>query len=901
MQKNAVSKVVRTVSKALPSLLEYTEVLTAFIDLIETVDKLPDMEQRFHAEGMSLYQGISKGLTQSELENGLHVFFGEAVKPAGAAVSASVEKSPSVELLGEIQTDQTLFIKHAGDAEFYGTLWPWPKKENVITVHLGISTRGMPGETHQAMYDAIKEYMTQNEPVPMDSSLSGRLQGVSLPSFLQMSEMEGSTCTLKIRSGQEVGTMHILEGKLIDAETKNLRHKEAAYAILCWDNTEIEILKSSGRKKNEIGLPLMHILMEALKKKDEGDYEKSETPLDTPLEMVSEKEEKAPPPEIHTQKKPAVKPAAAKKKPVPKKKVIKKQPSPATPDIILPEAGEKDETPPPETTFEREIQSGLEMPLKKAPQRKTVAVKKKSKQKGIVIAGVVVLVLCFGLCWFLWGAGGQSVDVAFADLLTRLDETENPAAQEEMINAFIRDYSKEMEFTDRAKKKLAELRVMHEDSAFENASRTVFKLPLSRDYRKKAEGIFDDFLKMYPESRYREEIARTLAKFSDLTDDTYFSELSDLDPRDYIKRLKAYHAYLEDYPEGSHRAEVEQLVRGALNSSYKEFQRSITKCERKEDWDGCLDVCREYRAVYGSYLRMDEVDQIESRMREQKALGILKDRVKDADDETIRKLYLAFVTDYPDTVEKKNFLEIIAGIEKKLAIQNEWVALQTHSRDEKIPLTERVAKIRHYIDKNPSGSHMIEAENLLWQLEQPVQTSGSEKHSATSGKSPSGASSQASTGEGLNDETEQKSTQQTKRLEGLRKKTTADLQKTDGRFRGQGDGTVLDTVTGLVWSVLDSRQVTDGCLNHNEARKYVSELTDGGHNDWRIPTSAELAGIYKSKPYFPPGNTEWYWSSETYSKGYQNIANIVTTRQETEYRKKSVSVEKCGAVRAVRP
>jgi len=34
-----------------------------------------------------------------------------------------------------------------------------------------------------------------------------------------------------------------------------------------------------------------------------------------------------------------------------------------------------------------------------------------------------------------------------------------------------------------------------------------------------------------------------------------------------------------------------------------------------------------------------------------------------------------------------------------------------------------------------------------------------------------------------------------------------------------------------------------------------------------LPTASELAGIYKSKPFFPTSGAEWYWTSDVYAKG----------------------------------
>ena len=90
-------------------------------------------------------------------------------------------------------------------------------------------------------------------------------------------------------------------------------------------------------------------------------------------------------------------------------------------------------------------------------------------------------------------------------------------------------------------------------------------------------------------------------------------------------------------------------------------------------------------------------------------------------------------------------------------------------------------------------------------------------------------------------------------------------------------------------------------MDYRQAVEYVDQLQDGGYDDWRMPTSAELAGIYQNSPYLPASNAEWYWSSEVYEKGYQTIANIVSAKPETMYRKKSADVRKCGSVRAVRP
>jgi hypothetical protein len=116
-----------------------------------------------------------------------------------------------------------------------------------------------------------------------------------------------------------------------------------------------------------------------------------------------------------------------------------------------------------------------------------------------------------------------------------------------------------------------------------------------------------------------------------------------------------------------------------------------------------------------------------------------------------------------------------------------------------------------------------------------------------------------------------------------------------------GKEIVRDTQTGLMWATLDSHLELGRCVSYDRAMQYVRALRNGGYADWRLPTSAELAGIYKNYPFFPDSGAKWYWTSETYVKGYRRIANIVTTKRESVFKREYFELDQCGAVRAVRP
>jgi len=96
----------------------------------------------------------------------------------------------------------------------------------------------------------------------------------------------------------------------------------------------------------------------------------------------------------------------------------------------------------------------------------------------------------------------------------------------------------------------------------------------------------------------------------------------------------------------------------------------------------------------------------------------------------------------------------------------------------------------------------------------------------------------------------------------------------------KGDGTILDTGTGLMWARKDSYADLAHCLNWRDAQKYVEQLKTGGYTDWRVPTIKELATLFdlthenvlawdNDSEYplaldskFASGAAYWYWSSD---------------------------------------
>jgi hypothetical protein len=67
------------------------------------------------------------------------------------------------------------------------------------------------------------------------------------------------------------------------------------------------------------------------------------------------------------------------------------------------------------------------------------------------------------------------------------------------------------------------------------------------------------------------------------------------------------------------------------------------------------------------------------------------------------------------------------------------------------------------------------------------------------------------------------------------------------RFTDNGDKTILDNETGLVWAKEDSWPVAQDWLNFQESLQFVDDMNKKdylGFHDWRIPEREEIEKIF---------------------------------------------------------
>jgi len=101
----------------------------------------------------------------------------------------------------------------------------------------------------------------------------GVFDGVSVPSLMQIIEVEEKSCLLLIYlGGERLGAMFFQNGDLYDAVCGDLEGKEAAWKLISLENVRIEYCKLPSRKINRsIDQDIQTLILESMRIKDENE------------------------------------------------------------------------------------------------------------------------------------------------------------------------------------------------------------------------------------------------------------------------------------------------------------------------------------------------------------------------------------------------------------------------------------------------------------------------------------------------------------------------------------------------------------------------------------------------------------------------------------------------------
>jgi len=385
----------------------------------------------------------------------------------------------------------------------------------------------------------------------VEAGVGGQLQGISLDSFLQMVQMEKTTCTLKVVSGKKEGLLYILNGDLIAAETQDLQDMDAACAIISWDDTVIEIDNSCAKTENEINQPLMHVLMEGLKLKDEKSADKQDddegrtVPSDTTTTAPEGEEDQE--------------------------------------DAEEQEDADK-------STEDDSIKEGEEFELHVAPQKKA------GLPKVPIILGIVVIAAAAAY-FFLSPPGSQSLDQVYQDTIAQVDLTDDTDEQIRLLTAFLNTAGDENEWAQAARLKITELKTMQANAAYIEISSQAEALVEAKEFAK-ATNLYKKHLKNFPGSPNANEIKATISKLADLAEKTDVAAVKAATASGSVTRIDAYRRYLQHHPQGQQAAEVKKLITAMEGEYFAYTEKQIAKAAMQEEWAECTQQVKKYSEIY---------------------------------------------------------------------------------------------------------------------------------------------------------------------------------------------------------------------------------------------------------------------------------------------------------------
>lgn len=105
----------------------------------------------------------------------------------------------------------------------------------------------------------------------LEASYSGAVRGIPVHSLLQVLEIDEKTCTLKVKKNDQNGMIFLEDGSVIGAQKAEQYGQEALYTILAWEDATTEIRYYNGKRPKRIEQPLISLILEAFRQKDEKD------------------------------------------------------------------------------------------------------------------------------------------------------------------------------------------------------------------------------------------------------------------------------------------------------------------------------------------------------------------------------------------------------------------------------------------------------------------------------------------------------------------------------------------------------------------------------------------------------------------------------------------------------
>ncbi|MDA8142321.1 MAG: DUF1566 domain-containing protein, partial [Desulfobacteraceae bacterium] len=481
-------------------------------------------------------------------------------------------------------------------------------------------------------------------------------------SFLQMAEMEQSSFCLMITSPERSGKLHVAKGVLIDAETANHTGRDAAYRIIAWEDVTIQIAPVDPSKKDQINQPLMHVLMESLKIKDE----------------ITKSFEAPPVPPPRAARPEAGMPGAPGKRLVRLERV----------------AG-------PKSRFQR-------------PSLARMAVVALTTL--VVVGSIMVLTLYY--------LSIHAETDLFDKLNKEVEKAAVPEEKLALLEKYLKSNPQTPHESD-IKHQIEEISKSIEDRDFEQVQLQISSLPINEEYENKAITMYGDFLEKYPNSRYQKRINTAINDIKNLLDQYYYEELKQAARLDFGKRLQVYRQYLQRFPKGKYHQDVNVLIQEMGQQYLSYLKTEDEQCDKLRRWEPCIERYQTFISEYEGLPLAEAARNTITMMKDKQELLKLRAEREEAGNDYARAIraYENYLQEHPNSTQRTTIDAELAELKKNLGTQRQWETVRSYALNESNGLFERIQKVDRYINEHHTGPYTSDAQELMRQLEMQRQQS----------------------------------------------------------------------------------------------------------------------------------------------------------------------------------
>jgi hypothetical protein len=501
----------------------------------------------------------------------------------------------------------------------------------------------------------------------VETSVGGKIQGVSLDSFLQIVQMDRITCTLKVISQEGFGFLYFVNGELFSAITGDILNVEAACRIISWEEAVIEIDNSCDKTQNDINQPLMNLLMEGMRLRDEAAKSRAKTKPDPTATDVPRKGDK--------------------------------KPSPTTK-----QAGTKSNA---AATLPLTAETGA------ASEKLAVGITKRSKWKSIAIGtGLsLILVLC-GLGLSIYLSRAKQLKQDFEAVLSEVASTIPLEKKRQLLQTYLQENSGSKYMPD-AERRMKDIQEQIAQLDFSSVTREA-ELLIQRGDLEQAFALYVQLEESSSAGSLSSRISQKKNELGTLIDKRDFETLIRLSDGKGPERITLYLDFLQSHPNSDQRSNVEKWIADMSHEFYIYTEKQILENGKLDNWRQCLDIIQRYLDIYPNSEHTGVLRKYQSLCEEEifdaDAFAQLLKRGEALGDnyDQIIKIYTDYLRSYAHTRAKK---KIDQEIEKNRALaENKRIA------SEILKMTELLSGTGERFTVQSNGTVKDSKTGLMWNL-----------------------------------------------------------------------------------------------------------------------------------------------------------------------------------------